>query len=255
MLQGKVNMNLNKHTSKLLAGVFGLATVLAPGLMLAQNSSYPQTPVQNNTGQPPAQNNPPQNQNYPVYGNQNNQNYPTNGQVSGMQIPAGTEISILTDQNIDSKNAQVGQTFDAEIHQNVMGPNGNVIIPQGSQATLALVSTNPNNTTTNSNGDLALALQSVNINGQMYSLQSNTVNGTNNGGIGMNKRTGIYVGSGALIGTVVGAIAGGGKGAALGALLGGAAGAGTQVLTKGKEVKVPAETVLNFKLDQPVYLQ
>ena len=46
-----------------------------------------------------------------------------------------------------------------------------------------------------------------------------------------------------------------GKGAAIGALAGSGAGAGAQVLFKGKELRVPAETILTFKLDQPVSLQ
>ena len=57
-----------------------------------------------------------------------------------------------------------------------------------------------------------------------------------------------------MLGTLLGAIAGGGKGAVIGAVAGAAAGGTAQVLTKGKEVKVPAETVLNFQLDQPVTL-
>ena len=62
------------------------------------------------------------------------------------------------------------------------------------------------------------------------------------------------VGGGAAIGTLIGAIVGGGKGAAIGAAVGGGAGLGAEVLTKGSQVKVPAETVLNFKLDQDLRL-
>jgi hypothetical protein len=75
------------------------------------------------------------------------------------------------------------------------------------------------------------------------------------GGIGKNKKTAEMVGGGALLGTVIGAVAGGGKGAAIGAVLGGAGGAGAQVLTKGKQVKVPAESVLTFQLSRPIQLQ
>jgi len=57
-----------------------------------------------------------------------------------------------------------------------------------------------------------------------------------------------------LIGTLIGAIAGGGKGAAIGAVAGAATGGTAQVLTRGKQVKVPAETVLRFQLDQPLRL-
>jgi hypothetical protein len=73
-------------------------------------------------------------------------------------------------------------------------------------------------------------------------------------GIGKNKRTAETVGGGAALGTIIGAIAGGAKGAAIGVLVGAAGGAGIEVLNKGKDVRVPAETLLNFRLDRPVTL-
>jgi hypothetical protein len=76
-----------------------------------------------------------------------------------------------------------------------------------------------------------------------------------NTGIGANKRTAETVGGGAALGTLIGAAAGGGKGAVLGGLAGAAAGALVQVLTQSKEVKIPAETVLAFQLDEPIRLQ
>jgi outer membrane lipoprotein SlyB len=57
-----------------------------------------------------------------------------------------------------------------------------------------------------------------------------------------------------LLGGILGAVAGGGKGAAIGALAGGAAGATAQVLTRRPALKIPPETTLQFRLDQPVYL-
>lgn len=74
-------------------------------------------------------------------------------------------------------------------------------------------------------------------------------------GLGKNRRTAETVGGGAALGAIIGAIAGGGKGAVIGVLAGGAGGAGVAVLTKGKEVRVPAETVLTFRLDRAVRLQ
>ena len=73
-------------------------------------------------------------------------------------------------------------------------------------------------------------------------------------GIGKNRRTAEMVGGGAVLGTLLGAIAGGGKGAAIGAAAGAAVGGTAQVLTKGKQVKVPAETILRFQLDRPIHL-
>jgi hypothetical protein len=65
-------------------------------------------------------------------------------------------------------------------------------------------------------------------------------------GIGKNKRTAEYIGGGAVLGTIIGAIAGGKKGAAIGAVAGAGAGVGAQVLTRGKKVNVPAESLLSL---------
>lgn len=73
-------------------------------------------------------------------------------------------------------------------------------------------------------------------------------------GIGNNKRTAESVGGGAALGTLIGAVAGGAKGAAIGVLVGAAGGAGVQVLNKGKDLRVPADTVLGFRLDKAVSL-
>jgi len=73
---------------------------------------------------------------------------------------------------------------------------------------------------------------------------------TGKSGMGANKRTAEFTGGGAGLGAIIGAIAGGGKGAAIGAGAGAGAGALTQILTKGKAIQVPAESVLTFKLDK-----
>ncbi|MGE5114543.1 MAG: hypothetical protein ACM3JB_27090 [Acidobacteriaceae bacterium] len=227
-----------------------LAAMTFATAAVAQNAQPYPTPQQDS-------NNPNSQQPYPTpqsntYGQQS-----ANSNQGQMVIPAGTNLSIRADQNIQAKDVTQGQTYQAEIAQDVMGSNGNIILPRGTPAQLIVVDTNPNNNGNNNGKDLSLALNSVNVNGRSYYVQSNAVQGGNsdNGGIGMNKRTGKYVGGGALAGAVIGALAGGGKGAAIGAILGGAGGAGAQVLTRGHEINVPAETVLNFKLDQPIYLQ
>ncbi len=74
-------------------------------------------------------------------------------------------------------------------------------------------------------------------------------------GLGANQRTAQMVGGGAALGAIIGAIAGGGKGAAIGAGVGAAAGAGAEVATQGKDIRVPAETVLNFTLDSDLHLE
>ena len=99
--------------------------------------------------------------------------------------------------------------------------------------------------------DLVLDLNSVSIEGRSYSISTTDMARRGTSGIGANKRTAEYTGGGAALGAIIGAIAGGGKGAAIGAASGAGAGAVTQVITKGS-IKVPSETVLTFKLDQPL---
>src|SRR5205807_1257885 len=100
--------------------------------------------------------------------------------------------------------------------------------------------------------DMTVDLESITANGRRYMVAANTYETSRRSGLGSNRRTGEYVGGGALFGTIIGAIAGGGKGAAIGALAGGAAGAGAQVATKGRAINIPAETVLSFRLEQPM---
>lgn len=173
---------------------------------------------------------------------------------NSVTLPAGTEINVMTNDNIDSTEANAGQTFSADVSENVLGANGQVVIPKGSEADLVLRKVSTQGTVTG-NSELVLDLQSVRVNGRRYTVSTEDVAEHNKEGVGANKRTATYVGGGAVLGTLIGAIAGGGKGAAIGAATGAAAGAGTQVLTRGKAVKVPAESKLRFKLDQPLLLQ
>lgn len=173
----------------------------------------------------------------------------------GSSVSAGTEIQVRTDQAIDVKdNGRAGETYSGSVAHDVLDQNGAVAIPRDSRAQLRVVALNKSG----GSNDLTLDLDSVTVNGQIYRLQTESTtaaSSTRRGGLGANKRTGEFVGGGALAGTLLGALAGGGKGAAIGALAGGAAGAGAQVLTRGKALNVPAETVLRFRLDNPVTLR
>jgi len=162
-------------------------------------------------------------------------------------IPAGTEVVVRTVDPIDVRQADPGRHFLATVDRDVRDANGRVAIPRGANAHLIA--------TDAGNRDIAIDLRSVNVNGQRYILNSEDITAQRpREGLGANQRTGSLIGGGAVLGTILGAIAGGGKGAAIGALAGGAAGAGTVVLTRGREVRMPSETILRFRLDRPVYL-
>jgi hypothetical protein len=153
-------------------------------------------------------------------------------------LPSGTEIKVRTDTAIPAK-PEANARYTASVSQDVKDGSGNVMIPHGSRAHLVAVPSQDGKDTT-------LDLRSVHVNGQTYLIEAAGSKGTP-GGLGANKRTGMYVGGGAAVGAVLGALLGGGKGAAVGAILGGGAGAGTQVLT-GKNKELPAETELSYKL-------
>lgn len=210
-----------------------LLTLIAAGALLIGAAAAQQYPSQT---VPPSTNTAP-------YGN-----------ASNAVIPAGTELQIRTNENIVADANSAGRTYSAEISRDIVGPNGQVMVPRGSLAQLTVQNVSSGAMGVGNN-QVALALQSVSVNGRSYNVISNTSTQSGDRGIGANKRTAEMTGGGALLGTVVGAIAGGGKGALIGAVVGGAGGAAAQVLTRGKEVKVPAESVLTFKLDQPLMLQ
>jgi hypothetical protein len=154
-------------------------------------------------------------------------------------LPSGTEIKVRTDTAIPAKPA-TDSRYSASVSEDVKDSQGNVVIPRGSRARLVAVPSDDGK-------DTNLDLRSVTVNGTPYLLHAAGSGSGTPGGLGANKRTGIYVGGGAAVGAILGALLGGGKGAAIGAVLGGAGGAGTQVLT-GKKQDLPAETQLSYKL-------
>jgi len=167
-----------------------------------------------------------------------------------LELPVGTELSVRTEEAIDSSKAVDGQTFAADITTDVLDANGDVVIPRGSNAQITIVSATKGGKITGAS-DLVLDLATVSVDGRAYQISTTDVEQKGKSGIGANKRTGVFTGGGAAVGAIIGAIAGGGKGAAIGAATGAGAGAAGQVLTKGS-IKIPVETVLTFKLDKPL---
>jgi hypothetical protein len=164
-------------------------------------------------------------------------------------LPAGTELAVMTNERIDSRDVVEGQTFAAQINEDIRNSDGSIAIPRGSDANLIT-------RRVEGNGDLTLDVQSIVVGGRRYRVSTADQELENHrDGVGANKRTGQFMGGGAVLGAVIGAIAGGGKGAAIGAVAGAGAGAGAQIITQGKEVHVPAESVLRFRLDRPLWLR
>jgi hypothetical protein len=170
-----------------------------------------------------------------------------------LEAPAGTQLVVRTVETIDSRNSRPDQVFSAIIEEDVRDGSGRVLIPQRSSAQLVIREMTSGGQT--GSPEMVLDLQSITVDGRRYLVSTNDVALESETGLGRNRRTAETVGAGAALGTIIGAIAGGGKGAAIGGIVGAAGGAGVQVLTRGRDVQVPAETALTFRLDRAVTLQ
>jgi hypothetical protein len=170
-----------------------------------------------------------------------------------LEAPAGTVLVVRTVEVIDSRYAGPDQIFSAIVEQDVFGDADGVLIPEGASAQLLIRHMTSGGKT--GSPEIVLDIQSITIEGRRYLTSTSDMRLESGTGIGQNKRTAEAIGGGAALGTIIGAIAGGGKGAAIGVLVGAAGGAGAQVLTRGRDVQVPPETILKFRLDKAVRLQ
>jgi hypothetical protein len=166
---------------------------------------------------------------------------------SQIVIPAGQSMLIRMIDGVDSKTNNVGDIFHASLETD-LNVNGTLVARKGTDVYGRLANAKGAGRLAGSS-ELQLELTRMVINGQDYPVVSSdyTLKGKGRG-----SNTAEKVGGGAALGAIIGAIAGGGRGAAIGAGAGSAAGAGVQVFTRGQQVKVPSETLLEFRLQQPV---
>jgi hypothetical protein len=162
-------------------------------------------------------------------------------------VPTGAIISVTIDQSISSKDAKVGQTVTGTVSRDVTS-DGKVIIPKGSAAKLSVSSVQASGRLSTP-AKLWLRLRSVTVHGKTYDVGTNSA-GKTLGGKG--KRDTAFIGGGAGVGAVIGAVAGGGKGAAIGAAAGAGAGTAGAAATGKKDVVFPVETRLSFKTRAPI---
>jgi hypothetical protein len=164
-------------------------------------------------------------------------------------VPTGTVLTVRMGQALSSKTSQTGQTFLATLGQPV-SVGGRAAIPAGSTLSGTVV-TAKSKGKIKGEGELSLALISVTVRGQTYSIQTGVLENTTKG---KGKRTAATTGGGAAGGALIGGIAGGGKGAGIGALLGAGAGLVGGAATGNQQVEIPAESALSFRLSAPLTL-
>jgi len=162
-------------------------------------------------------------------------------------IPSGTTLAVRLVDAIDSERSQPGQTFHATL-DSPLAVEGDVAVPAGYDVEGHIVDVKSAGKFAGQSV-LALQLDRIKVGDKYYNVQTDQYRRQ---GPSRGKNTAEKVGAGAGIGAIIGAIAGGGKGAAIGAAAGGGLGGGVQAATKGQQIKLPSETVLNFTLQGPV---
>ncbi len=173
---------------------------------------------------------------------------PATTKSAGMvTIPAGTRISVRTIDGIDSTKNRVGERFQASLEEPLV-IDGNLIVEKGADVYGRLEESKASGTFAG-RSQLRLALTGIVVDGQTVPMVTGEYEliGKSRGASTAKRAAGVGA-----VGAVIGAIAGGGKGAAIGAAAGAGVGAGSEVITKGDQVKVPSETLLDFTLQQDV---
>jgi hypothetical protein len=169
----------------------------------------------------------------------------TDRRGSSVTVPAGTSLLVRMIDSVDSDKNHVGDRFRASLEQDLT-VDGVVVAPRGADVYGRLAEAKEAGHF-EGKSQLKLELTDILINNRLQPVMSGDyeVSGSSRGA-----NTAKKVGIGAVAGTVIGAIAGGGKGAAIGAGVGAGAGAAVQVMTKGEQVHVPSETLLDFRIEQ-----
>lgn len=165
-------------------------------------------------------------------------------------VPADTVLAVVLDQTISSKTSQSGDKFTATVESPVE-IDGKVVIPKGARAEGAVKEAKAAGRF-KGGALLSLTLTSVTVNGKDHEIQTSAPTMSSKG---KGKRTAAMVGGGAGGGALIGGLAGGGKGAVIGGLIGAAAGTGGAGFTGNRDITLPAETALDFKLTQPLEIK
>jgi hypothetical protein len=166
---------------------------------------------------------------------------------SGNEIPVGTEFDVRLQNSLSSATAQVEDRFEATTMVDLRDDNNHVLVPAGSVMRGVVSSVNKAGRIERK-GSMTVAFDRVTIKGRSYPMRATVTQALESEGIkGEKEKIGIGAGAGAILG----AILGGAKGALAGVLIGGG---GTIAATEGKDVELPAGTVLRVRMDSPLIL-
>jgi hypothetical protein len=164
-------------------------------------------------------------------------------------VPAGTRILIRMTNSIDSSKQKAGYRFTASLETNLRADD--VVVAQRGTLVYGVLASASSAGKMKGSSELGLELTDIVINGTSYPLLTSTYEIQ---GKGEGSNTTKKVVGGAGLGALIGGIAGGGKGAGIGALAGAGAGTAVAATKKGQQLSIPSESLLEFRLTQPVAL-
>lgn len=172
---------------------------------------------------------------------------PSTQSTQAITIPAGTSVFVRMIDSVDSSTNKIGDTFHGSLESPIVV--GDTVVAPASADVYGKLTQAKAAGKISGAAQLTLELTSVRINGSIVPVDSTDYEVA---GKGRGSQSAERIGGGAVLGTIIGAIAGGGKGAAIGGAVGAGAGTTVQVVTKGDQVRIPSETLLEFKLQQDV---
>ncbi|HET9087974.1 MAG TPA: BON domain-containing protein [Acidobacteriaceae bacterium] len=162
-------------------------------------------------------------------------------------IPPGTDFPVRISESLETGKVQTGDQFHGALADNLV-INGQTALRRGASVT-GVVTDAKDAARFRGRSELSLELQRVKTANKALPVSTEALVRQ---GKARGKDTALKAGGGALFGTLLGALAGGGRGALMGAAAGGAAGTGANAITRGQQVQIPSESILHFKLNQPL---
>ncbi len=168
-----------------------------------------------------------------------------------VNIAAGTNLAIRINQHISVKTSHAGDRFDGEVVEPVVGRNDQIVIPKGTPVS-GIIDASHRRGHFKGSSILELRLTTLSLNGTRYPLETSDLTRTKKG---KGKRSAAFIGGGTGLGMLVGGVATGGVGLVVGGLAG--AGAGTAIggLTGNRDIEIPAESIVHFKLADDLVVQ
>jgi hypothetical protein len=167
-----------------------------------------------------------------------------------VEIPSGTPVRVQLVDPVDTSVNHAGDVFHASLAAPIV-VDSEVVVPTGTDVFVKLMDASSAGRI-KGKSTIQLQLARMEYQGTSYTLASDDYN---QAGKSRGTRSAETIGGGAAIGAIIGAIAGGGKGAAIGAGVGGAGGTVAQAATHGEQIRLPAETKLDFTLQEPVTIR